>query len=290
MGGNEGIRKRIESWAGESIHTSSAITGGCIAQASRITMQSGVCYFLKTGATSEYMFLKEARSLRELCKPGVIRVPTVFLADPEFLLMEYVAPKSAESNFFECFGRAFAELHRYQQDQFGFFEDNFIGATPQKNIPTKQQANNWVEFFFQKRLLFQYQLAEEKGLANEAMRKGFQQLERKIESILSGSQEPPSLLHGDLWSGNFLVDEQANACLIDPAVYYGHREADLAMTKLFGGFSPAFYQAYEESYALAPGHEYRENIYLLYHVMNHLNLFGPSYYGQAMELISSYLR
>jgi fructosamine-3-kinase len=114
------------------------------------------------------------------------------------------------------------------------------------------------------------------------------QLEKKIEGIIGDSVESPSLLHGDLWGGNYIIDENGLACLIDPAVYYGHREADLAMTKLFGGFSNEFYNSYNECLPLIEGYEYRENIYKLYHVLNHLNLFGNSYYSQAISLIKYY--
>ena len=130
---------------------------------------------------------------------------------------------------------------------------------------------------------------EKNGLADEDLRKSFSRLESKISDILKDSQEQPSLLHGDLWSGNYMVDEHGNACIIDPAVYYGHREADLAMTRLFGGYSEDFYKSYNESFPLKDGWEYRENIYKLYHVLNHLNLFGKGYYSQALSLIRSYL-
>src|SRR3990170_4265627 len=127
------------------------------------------------------------------------------------------------------------------------------------------------------------------GNVNSNFRKCFNQLENKIENILSGKIEKPSLLHGDLWAGNYLVDENGRVCLIDPAVYYGNREADLAMTKLFGGFTKEFYDSYNELYPLEDGYEYRENIYKLYHVLNHLNLFGSGYYQQALSLIKFYL-
>ncbi|MDZ7626517.1 MAG: fructosamine kinase family protein [Ignavibacteriaceae bacterium] len=121
------------------------------------------------------------------------------------------------------------------------------------------------------------------------LRKGISKLENKIQEIIGDTQEKPSLLHGDLWGGNYMVDENGNAVLIDPAVYYGHREADLGMTKLFGGFSSEFYRAYNETFPLEDGYEYRENIYKLYHVLNHLNLFGGGYYSQALSLIKYYV-
>ncbi|NWF49767.1 MAG: fructosamine kinase family protein, partial [Ignavibacteriaceae bacterium] len=163
------------------------------------------------------------------------------------------------------------------------------GSNPQINIPDEKEKLNWTLFYFNKRILFQLQLAERFGNATEELRKAISKLEDKIEDIIKGSEEKPSLLHGDLWSGNYMVDENGNAVLIDPAVYYGHREADLGMTKLFGGFSSEFYRAYNETYPLEDGYEYRENIYKLYHVLNHLNLFGGGYYSQALSLIKYYV-
>jgi fructosamine-3-kinase len=180
-------------------------------------------------------------------------------------------------------------LHKYTSISFGFYEDNFIGSTPQVNLANNTEKTNWSEFYFNKRILYQYKLAEIKGYAGEELRKCFSQLESKINPILNDCNANPSLLHGDLWSGNFISDETGNACLIDPAVYYGHREADLAMTKLFGGFDSRFYYAYIEEYPLDYGSGYRENIYKLYHVLNHLNLFGSGYYQQAVNLIRFYL-
>lgn len=153
----------------------------------------------------------------------------------------------------------------------------------------KKKKTDWATFYFHKRLLFQYQLAEKRGYSTSRLTKGFARLESMIENILAGSEEPPSLLHGDLWSGNYMCDEEGNAVLIDPAVYYGHREAELAMTRLFGGFPPAFYEGYNQTYPLPEDWEYRENIYKLYHILNHLNLFGKSYLSEAEFLLEFYL-
>ncbi len=131
-------------------------------------------------------------------------------------------------------------------------------------------------------------MAEKNGHATNELKSGMKFLESKLEKILEGSKEQPTLLHGDLWGGNYISDQRGNPCLVDPAVYYGHREADLAMTKLFGGFDVKFYSAYQEAFPLKEGWEYRENIYKLYHILNHLNLFGTSYLGQAISLINTY--
>jgi len=176
-------------------------------------------------------------------------------------------------------------MHKYNSDRFGFFEDNFIGSTPQINT----QEDSWLDFYWKHRLNYQHKLAQKNGLSDEKMDELFSKIEHKLPDILEGSEDKPSLVHGDLWNGNYLVGPDGSAFIIDPAVYYGHREADLGMTKLFGGFAPEFYEAYQAEFPLADGWEYREEIYKLYHVMNHLNLFGSSYYGQAVQILRSYL-
>jgi len=236
------------------------------------------------------MFLKEGTGLIELRKPGVIRIPNVILAESSFILMEFIESGTKTKNFFKNFGCKLAELHKFKGSSFGFYEDNFIGSNVQRNIPGEDEKGNWVNFYYTKRLLAQYTLLEKNDYVTPELTDGILSLERKIYKILAGSEESPSLLHGDLWSGNFMVDKMGNPVLIDPAVYYGHREADLAMTKLFGGFKPEFYSAYNECYPLPEGYEYRENIYKLYHVLNHLNLFGKGYYNQAISLINDYIK
>ena len=288
MSGNPEMLKRVEAWAGAAVVDARPLGGGCIANAQQLRLASGRSFLLKSGVAHPEMLLTEANGLRELARAKALRVPEVHLQEAEFLLLEFIEPGKPGSDFFERFGRAFAELHRFQAAEFGFYEDNFIGATPQQNRPTPHTATNWPAFYYEHRLRFQYRLAERNGRLSDALRRDFRPLEANIEQILAGSEEPPCLLHGDLWSGNFLVDEGGNACLIDPAVYYGHREADLAMTRLFGGFGEAFYRAYQEAYPLPPGYEYREDLYKLYHVLNHLNLFGRGYLAQAEALLRRY--
>jgi len=286
----EKIKARIEEKLDSKIKSISSLSGGCISDAFKVTTENGSNFFLKyNSSASNDMFIKEANGLKELAKANAIRIAEVLSFDADYILLEYIPTGSKKKIFFEDFGRSFAEMHRYISDEFGFYEDNYIGSNPQKNIPDENEKNDWVKFYFNKRILFQLQLAEKLGNSTDALRKGISKLEDKIEDIIGGSKEKPSLLHGDLWGGNYMVDENGNAVLIDPAVYYGHREADLGMTKLFGGFSYEFYRAYNETFPLEDGYEYRENIYKLYHVLNHLNLFGGGYYSQAISLIKYYV-
>jgi fructosamine-3-kinase len=285
------IELKVKQLSTGNITSVKPVSGGCISDAYKIEMSSGENYFLKLSyVPSDDMFIKEAHGLIELRNPAVIRVPKVLLYENSFILIEFINTGSKPKNFFQNFGRKFAELHKFKGHSFGFYEDNYIGSNVQLNIADSAEKNDWVKFFFNKRLLFQYKLAEKNDHVTSELTAGMLALEKKIDEILAGSEEHPSLLHGDLWGGNYLPDENGEPCLIDPAVYYGHREADLAMTKLFGVFKPEFYSAYNESYPLLEGYEYREDIYKLYHVLNHLNLFGSGYYNQAMTIIKSYLR
>lgn len=286
----EKIKNRIEEKLGKKIKSFTSLSGGCISDAYKVTAEDGSEYFLKyDSSTLSDMFIKEANGLNELAKAGAIKVPEVLSFDNDYILLEYISGGYKKKNFYEEFGRSFALLHKFQSEYFGFYEDNYIGSNPQINIADENEKSDWVKFYFNKRILFQLQLAEKLGNSTPELRKSISKLEDKIEDIMGNAEEKPSLLHGDLWGGNYMVDENGSAVLIDPAVYYGHREADLGMTKLFGGFSTEFYNSYNEFFPLPDGYEYRENIYKLYHVLNHLNLFGGSYYSQAISLIKFYI-
>jgi fructosamine-3-kinase len=287
---NGKITKEIENFRGSAVKKSEFLSGGCISNAYKVTFEDDTSFLIKINEHSPTdMFIKEAHGLKELQKANAIKVPEVILYDEGFVLLEFITSITKKKNFFEEFGRKFALLHKFRSDEFGFYEDNYIGSTPQININDETTKKNWTSFYFNKRLLYQFKLAEKNGYADSRLRDAFIKTEDKIEFILGGSAEMPTLLHGDLWSGNYITDENGEACLIDPAVYYGHREADLAMTKLFGGFSQLFYDSYNESFPLLEGWKYRENIYMLYHVLNHLNLFGSGYYAHALSLMKFYL-
>jgi fructosamine-3-kinase len=275
---------KLEKELSRKILSITSLGGGCIGNASKVTTSDGNKYFVKQYSNTR-MHTAEANGLIELSKTETIRIPKVIHASNDFLILEFIESARRIKNFSEKLGRQFARLHKNSSEQFGYFENNYIGSTDQINLP---RSNNWTEFFFENRIMYQFKLAEKNGHSTGELKTGIQFIETKIDQILIGSHEKPSLLHGDLWSGNYMEDENGNPCLIDPAVYYGHREADLAMTKLFGGFDSDFYKAYNEEYPLKTGWEYRESIYKLYHILNHLNLFGSGYYGQAISLMKIY--
>lgn len=282
------MKYQIEELIDEKIISESGLGGGCIGNASQVKTESGKKYFVKTYSGVGPAILKnEANGLKELAKSKAIKIPEVIAVTDTFLLLEHIELGQKNRDFSEKFGRQFAQMHRFTAEQFGFFENNYIGSNPQKNTPYK---NNWKEFYWENRLIYQYKLAENKGNTTIELRSAMSRLEGKIDSIIDGTEEPPSLLHGDLWGGNYIVSEKGDPVLIDPAVYYGHREADIGMTCLFGGFDSKFYDAYNEEFPLPDNWEYRIDLYKLYHVLNHLNLFGSGYYNQAIHILNKYTK
>jgi protein-ribulosamine 3-kinase len=281
------IKNKVEQTIGSKVIDSRPLSGGCINNAMKITSEKGESFFLKINDPGR-MFICEANGLNELRKAAAINVPEVYCYGEDFILTQFVEQGRYPKNFYEQFGYQFALLHNYTSEDFGFFEDNFIGSTPQLNIPSQDEKKNWVKFFFNKRLLYQFKLAEKNGYADYDFRSSFSIIESRIDLILEGSENMASVMHGDLWGGNFICSTKGEVYLIDPAVYYGNREADIAMTKLFGSFNKEFYTYYQQTFPLPPGWEYRENIYKLYHVINHLNLFGRGYYDQALHLMNGY--
>ena len=279
------MKEKLEDILQEKILTETPLGGGCIANSKKIKTELGKTYLLKQ-YDDKRIHKTEANGLIEIKKAEAIRVPEVISVSEDYLLVEFINQGNKGKEFSEEFGRQLADLHRYENDLFGFFENNFIGSNEQINQP---QCTDWATFYWDNRLMYQFRLAEKNGYVTDELRKAFLQLENKIHEILDDIVERPSLLHGDLWGGNYIVDEFGKPVLIDPAVYYGHREADLAMTKIFGGFDSAFYSAYHEALPLQNGYKERENIYKLYHIFNHLNLFGGTYYEQTVNLIKYYL-
>ncbi len=268
------------------------VGGGCINKASRIDLDDGRSFFLKSNPRAlPRLFESEAEGLRALRQAGCLRVPEVVATGggrdglPHFILMECIAAGRPGPGFYEKFGRGFAQLHQQAlADQFGFENDNYLGSTPQPN----QWTSDWVRFFRRHRLGHQLKMARRNGLSDPQMDRLGQRLLDRLEDWIGHPDEPPGLLHGDLWGGNYLCDDRGDPVLIDPAAYYGRGEADLAMTQLFGGFDSSFYPAYEEVHPSAPGSQDRLEIYKLYHLLNHLNLFGRSYFSGCMRILRRY--
>ncbi len=286
---NSRLRKKIEQECGLSIARMASAPSGSIARTATLLLDDGTPLFVKWGARHPRMFPTEANSLRELRLAKALFIPAVHFVNSDYLILDWVETAPPAGDFFERFGRALADLHRHTRDAFGLDEDNFIGHTPQENIPgDRQQADNWEHFYLEKRLRFQLHLAEEKGHATPALLKAFSRFEARFPSLIAGTGEPPALLHGDLWNGNYLCAADGRPVLIDPAVYYGHREAELGMTTLFGGFPESFYRAYDEVYPLKPGWRERLPLYELYHLFNHLNLFGGGYYAAVLKILQRY--
>lgn len=295
----ENIEKLLTENSAEEIRIKPgvSISGGCINSAMTVYSNSGDTFFLKYNTSaSPKMFQAEAKGLMELAKAKAISIPRVIAysedssKDTPFILMEYIQSIQKAKDFDELFGRQFAELHKYSSDEydgkFGFIENNFIGSTDQINDWT----DSWVDFLREKRLGFQIDLARKNNYWKPELEKLWESLSSQLDDFIGSIDEKPSLLHGDLWSGNYLVGTKGEPCIIDPAVYYGSREADLAMTELFGGFSPEFYSAYKESYPLESGYEERSKIYKLYHLLNHLNLFGTGYLTQVQSILEYFAR
>jgi fructosamine-3-kinase len=235
------------------------------------------------------MFEREAEGLALLNTSQGPRVPQVYGYGRDergsYLILEYLKPSSKHSSFWHSFGASLAALHLCgSTDQpFGLAQSNYIGSTPQPNVC----ASSWVEFFAEYRLEYQLGLAEKKGVIDADTVRLIGRVIERLDTLL---YEPPvSLVHGDLWSGNMVVGPQGEAVIIDPAVYYGHNEVDLAMTELFGGFDEAFYRGYAEVIPPVEGYARRRSIYNLYHMLNHLNLFGGGYLAGVRELATAAL-
>lgn len=282
------LKEEIEKIVAETVVSPHIVKETTVFTTSILTTESGKKYFLKTGPVCS-AYRCEANGLRELANVNGVNVPIVAGFGTNFLLTEYISTTSPGSRFFSKLGETLALIHKYKGKYFGFYEDNYIGTSPQINSANERESHNWCEFYFNKRLLFQYRMAEKNGLATGVIRDGMVKIERNIHTIIPESDELPSLLHGDLWCGNYMCNENRDPVLIDPAVYYGNRESDLAMTHQFGGFPGEFYISYSSEYPLLPGWEFRENIYKLYHILNHLNIFGRGYLYQAEQIINYYI-
>ena len=263
------------------------VSGGDISDAWRLKTRSGDI-FLKTGpGQAREQFAAEAEGLGEIAATKTIRVPAVLATGAidggAFLALEWMQFGPANAKVEAKLGEQLALMHECTHRSYGWHRDNTIGLTPQHN----SHSDNWVEFFRERRLKFQLRLARENGFGGELQTRGTQLLKR-LPGFFDAGETEAALLHGDLWGGNW-ASADGEAVVFDPAVYYGDREADIAMTRLFGGFGPAFYAAYEARWPKRAGYSERQCLYQLYHVLNHLNLFGSGYLGRALQLIDTVL-
>lgn len=268
------------------VHGHQALAGGCMHHAVRLETGTGMFFLKWNDADQAQNFSAEKRGLQLLAKhaENFTAVPLTHGSNDRFsfLLTEFIEQGSPAPAFWQDFGQRLAGLHRNTAPLFGLDHDNFIGRLPQSN----RQHPDFASFFAGERLRPQVQRARAAGLIGSETGKAFERLCRLLPELLP--DEPPSLLHGDLWQGNFLCGPEGRAVLIDPAVYYGHREAEIAFTQLFGGFFPEFYAAYEESFPLAPGWRERTGLFNLYPLLVHLNLFGRSYLPEIRQILDVY--
>lgn len=291
---NAALRAAVEARLHEregrpvSIAGQTPVTGGCIHRTCLLQLDDGRGVFLKSSSSAPPdMFETERQGLEALRAAGSLRAPEPLATGQtprgeRFLLLEAITTGRPGRRFWEEFGRGFAELHRTGGEQrFGFDADNYLGSTPQPN----PWCDDWCTFFARHRLGHQLRLATQHKPANPDLRRLGERLVDGLEEWLGEPSEPAALLHGDLWSGNFMIDESGSPVVIDPAVYWGRREADLAMPRLFGGFDARFFSAYEEVWPLEAGAEDRLAIYELYHLLNHFNLFGGAYLSSCLSVL-----
>ncbi len=275
------LSRHLEERLGESqgntfrILRTTPVTGGCINHAHRLETTTGN-YFVKYNSSTRFpgMFEAEAKGLKILAETKTVRVPEIILTGDvsgfSYIVLEFLESAEQKENYWENAGIQLAQLHRSTSENFGLDHDNFIGSIPQSN----KQHNDWIEFFLKERIL---------PLGGTLVSPYISKLEKVLQERIP--VEKPALLHGDLWNGNIICGPQGTACLLDPAVYYGHREMDLAMTRLFSGFSKEFYKSYEATFPLAEGFEERIDLYNLYPLLVHLKIFGDPYQDQVMSIL-----
>ena len=280
-----------------SIKQTDRVSGGDINKAYALTLNTGDHIFMKANAKENAsFFIAEAEGLSAIASTGTIDTPHILCTGTDdgeqvgysFLLLDYIESGKKRADYWETFARELAAMHNADTKafvsggKFGFLQSNYIGARPQTNTP----AENWVSFFREQRLAPQFKAADSNFTSND--RTLITKLLDHLEDFLV-EPEKPSLLHGDLWSGNVFCGKNGKAMLIDPAAYVGHKEADIAMTELFGGFPQTFYDAYREVNPLQDGYEERRDLYNLYHLLNHLNMFGQNYLDPVKSIVAEYV-
>ncbi len=264
------------------------VPGGSINQTYRVNLGQSFLFIKLHQAKYISMFEAEATGLQALCDAAVIRVPEVYACACDdthsWLVMEYIALSPHNGASEKRFAEQLASMHACMGESFGWFCDNTIGSTPQVNTI----STDWVSFYRKQRLGYQLKLANQHGFSTSLQDKG-ERLMADLHIFFESYKACPALLHGDLWSGNHAVDSHGNPVIFDPAVYYGDRETDVAMTELFGGMSRDFYAVYHDVYPLDAGYQVRKVLYNLYHILNHANLFGGAYAQQAEAMMDQLL-
>jgi fructosamine-3-kinase len=288
------IAQQISQATGQDFHGTHrrSVGGGSINQAYALSdddrgssPQGNQAYFVKINEASQVsMFEAEARGLQQIAATQTIRVPQPIcwgtVERSAYIVLEWLELGYGDHQAWEEMGRNLAALHQVTSSKgFGWEQNNTIGATPQVNAWTA----SWIEFFTTHRIGYQLQLARRRGGHFPKQ----DQLLTAIPKLLAEHQPQPSLVHGDLWSGNAAVTRQGEPVLFDPATYFGDREVDIAMSQLFGSFPANFYSAYNEVFPLEPGYQRRKTLYNLYHILNHFNLFGGGYESQANQMIAA---
>lgn len=277
----------ISDRTSEKINSSKRITGGSVSQAYLLETSENK-YFLKINSAPDAfeMFHAEQKGLEEIEKTCTIPVPHVYLVDningKAIIMMDYIENKRPDSNDYARLGRELASLHSIKQENYGFREDNFIGSLPQSN----RVHTDWLEFYWEERISPQLWLALKAGLlSNKEI-----PTKQKCMDIFNHfiKDVPSSLIHGDLWGGNYLISTDGTPYLIDPAVYKGHSMVDIAMSKLFGSFGEMFYNAYHEAIPRPEYYDEQIELYQLYFLLVHLNMFGRGYYPSVSKILQRY--
>ena len=278
---SEQLKVKIHLNDAKSVH------GGDINETFRIATNEGY-FFVKMNDAKRFpdMFAQEYGGLLELRAAGALPAPKPLAygvaGGKAYLLMEFLQKGQAVPEFWEDFARGLARQHRVSRPHFGYPGSNYMGSIKQFNTP----YSSWPVFYAFNRLLPLIRMAYDQQIVDRQMVQQVEALCRQLPQLFP--EEKPALLHGDLWSGNFMVGSNGKACVFDPAVHFAHREMDLAMTRLFGGFDTRFYYAYQEAFPLAPGWQQRIGICQLYPLMVHLLLFGGSYYNSIREVLQSF--
>lgn len=282
----EHIKSEIEDHFNEKVINFKSQSGGDINDAAIITLETEAIYFLKWNTNaSTSMFHTEAKGLKLLSDAKTsLLIPKTLLSGNDFLLLSVIETGTKTTNSDLEFGIELAKLHQCSASQFGLDHDNFIGKLPQSNTT----HTNWADFFITERIEPQIKMGVDSGKFSPEL---IQKVD-KIHSVIQSSfpEEAPALLHGDIWSGNYMYSVDGAVSIYDPAVYFGHREMDISMTRLFGGFSDQFYEGYNSAFPLAEDFEQRVSIYNLYPVLVHVNLFGGGYIQQAKRILDRFCR